>query len=51
MQLLQQLQLPLLLAPLLLLQLPLQHQPASNFQLKTKKPLRSGFFLSQFQIT
>jgi hypothetical protein len=41
MQLLQQLQLPLLLAPLLLL---LQRQPASNFQLKTKKPLQSGFF-------
>jgi len=41
MQLLQQHQLPLLLAPLLLL---LQHQPASNYLLKTKKPLRSGFF-------
>jgi hypothetical protein len=39
--LLQQLQLPLLLAPLLL---QLQHQPASNYPLKTKKPLRSGFF-------
>jgi hypothetical protein len=44
MQLLQQLQLPLLLAPLLLLQLLLQHQPASNSQLKRKKPLQSGFF-------
>jgi hypothetical protein len=44
MQLLQQLQLPLLLAPLLPLQLQPQHQPASNFQLKTKKPLQSGFF-------
>jgi hypothetical protein len=41
MQLLQQLQLPLLLAPLLL---QLQHQPASNYPLKTKKPLQSGFF-------
>jgi hypothetical protein len=45
MQPLQQLQLPLLLVPLLLLQLLLQHQPASNFQLKTKKPLQSGFFV------
>jgi hypothetical protein len=34
-------QLPLLLAPLLLL---LQHQPVSNYLLKTKKPLQSGFF-------
>jgi hypothetical protein len=34
----------LLLAPLLLLLLQLQHQPASNHLLKTKKPLRSGFF-------
>jgi hypothetical protein len=41
---LMQLQLPLLLAPLLLLQLPLQHQPASNTLLKRKKPLYSGFF-------
>jgi hypothetical protein len=35
-----QLQLPLLLAPLLLL----QHQPASNSLPKRKKPLCSGFF-------
>jgi hypothetical protein len=35
----------LLLAPLLLLQPLLQHQPASNYLLKTKKPLQSGFFL------
>jgi hypothetical protein len=41
MQLLPQLQLPLLLA---LLQLLLQLQPVSNFLLKTKKPLQSGFF-------
>jgi hypothetical protein len=34
----------LLLAPLLLLLLQLQHQPASNYLLKTKKPLQSGFF-------
>jgi hypothetical protein len=39
-QLLQQHQPLLLLAPLLLL----QHQPASNYLLKTKKPLQSGFF-------
>jgi hypothetical protein len=44
MQHLLQLQLPLLLAPLLLLQLPLQHQPVSNSLLKRKKPLYSGFF-------
>jgi hypothetical protein len=43
MQHLQQPQLPLLLA-LLLLQLQHQHQPASNYPLKTKKPLQSGFF-------
>jgi hypothetical protein len=43
-QLLQQHQPLLLLAPLLLLLLQLQHQPASNYLLKTKKPLQSGFF-------
>jgi hypothetical protein len=43
----------LLLAPLLLLLLQLQHQhqPASNYLLKTKKPLQSGFFMSPLQIT
>jgi hypothetical protein len=44
MQLLQPLQPLLLLAPLLPLQPLLQHQPASNYLLKTKKPLQSGFF-------
>jgi hypothetical protein len=47
MQHLQQLLLPLLLAPLLLLQPQLQqhpHQPESNSLLKRKKPLQSGFF-------
>jgi hypothetical protein len=34
----------LLLAPPLLLQLLLQRQPASNYLLKRKKPLQSGFF-------
>jgi hypothetical protein len=34
----------LLLAPLLLHQLLLQHLPASNLPTKRKKPLHSGFF-------
>jgi hypothetical protein len=45
MQPLQQLLLLLLLAPL---QLQHQHQPASNFLPKIKKPLYSGFFTSLF---
>jgi hypothetical protein len=44
MQHLLQLQLPQLPVPLLLLQLQLQHQPASNSLPKRKKPLYSGFF-------
>jgi hypothetical protein len=45
MQLLQQLQLPLLLAPLLLLQLLLQHQPASKLPAENKKAAAKRLFL------